>query len=167
MTDVRICVRWSPAEDAALRRLRDIEHLDWLAIAAALPGRSAGACEQRYYGKLKGASGRARRPSRPKLGKPVSWRKRGAAVAGVVAAPAPREVAAAPAPAPVVITPRIRMPSLDGLRERAELHLRIAERGLTGGVFGDPAPGRSALDERTRAAAEALVRRFDAEASDG
>ncbi|WP_407146266.1 hypothetical protein [Bradyrhizobium sp. ORS 86] len=39
------------------------------------------------------------------------------------------------------------------LRERAELRLRILECGLTGGVFGDPPPGRSALDQRRAAPA--------------
>jgi len=61
---------------------------------------------------------------------------------------------------------RRRMPSLDHLRERAELHLRISGQGLTAGFFGDPPPGRSALDERVRAAAAATQRPSDREGSD-
>jgi hypothetical protein len=146
----RTSVRWSPHDDAKLLRLRDGERWGFPEIAAAMPGRTAPACEQRYYGKLKGVRDKRPRPSGPKpTVPPVSWRKRGAAVA--IVAPAAAVEVVAP-PAPVAIAPRIRTPLLDGLRERAELHLRIAERGLTAAFFGDPPPGRSALDERTRAA---------------
>ncbi|MEY9703736.1 hypothetical protein ACFLEY_21590 [Bradyrhizobium sp. YCK136] len=153
MNPDRTCVRWSAGEDADLLRLRDVERLDWPAIAAALPGRSGPACEQRYYGKLKGARDRSRRPRGPKPSVPaVSWRKRGVAAAGIVP-----EVAAIVAPAapvlPMPVVERKRMPLLDHLRERAELQLRIDRQGLTAAWFGDPPPGRSALDKRASGSA--------------
>jgi hypothetical protein len=161
----RTAVRWTPHDDKTLLRLRDGERLGFPEIAAAMPGRSASACEMRYYGKLNGVRDKRRRPSGPKpTVPPVSWRKRGAAVA--IVAPAPVVEVVAP-PAPAAIAPRIRTPLLDGLRERAELHLRIAERGLTAAFFGDPPPGRSALDERTRAAAAGAQRPSGGEVSDG
>ncbi|WP_039799889.1 SANT/Myb-like DNA-binding domain-containing protein [Bradyrhizobium sp. WSM4349] len=160
MTVHRTCVRWSAAEDAALLRLRDIERRDWLSIAARLPGRSAASCEQRYYGKLKSSRDCTRRPRGPIPSRPaVSWRKRGGAiaVAPVVDAPAP--------PAPVSV--RTRMPFLDHLRDRAELHLRIDRQGLTAAFFGDPPPGRSALDQRASAANAAVQRPSGIGVSDG
>ncbi len=129
-------------------RLRDGEDLDWTTIAAAMPGRTASACEQRYYGKLKGARDRAPRRTgpAPKPGAPGLWRR-----PVVVNVPLAEKPVAPLAP---VVEIR-RMPSLDHLRERAELQLRIDRQGLTAGFFGDPPPGRSALDERIRAAAAA------------
>jgi hypothetical protein len=52
---------------------------------------------------------------------------------------APRSPGPPPSPS-VVATSRL---VLD-----AELRNRIAERGITGGLLGDPPPGRSALDEK-------------------
>lgn len=164
MTQERTCVRWSAAEDADLLRLRDVERLDWPAIAAALPGRSGPACEQRYYGKLKGARDRSRRPRGPKPSVPaVSWRKRGVAAAGVAAAGVAAagivpEVAANISPAapvlPLPVVERKRMPLLDHLRERAELQLRIDRQGLTAAWFGEPA----AWSVGTRQARQRLCR---------
>jgi hypothetical protein len=89
----RTAVRWTPYDDATLLRLRDGDGLGFEEIAAELPGRTPAACAIRYYGKLKGAAGRTGAPrgqSRARL--PVSWRKRGASVAGVVAVPQPAAV---------------------------------------------------------------------------
>lgn len=145
--------QWLREEDADLLRMRDGERLDWPAISAQLPGRSAAACEQRYYGKLKDVRNRTRRPRGPKPSEPVvSWRKRGAAIGGVV-------TDSVPPSAPVVLPPvpeRTRMPLLDHLRERAELQARIERQGLTAAYFGDPPPGRSALDQRANGLAAPL-----------
>jgi hypothetical protein len=153
----KACVRWTPYDDATLLRLRDGDGLGFEEIAAELPGRTPAACAIRYYGKLKGAAGRTRRAKGPKPSAPaVSWRKRGASVAGVVAVPQPAAVVVvAPAAKASPAVERFRMPCLDHLRENAELQLRIDRQGLTAGFFGDPPPGRSALDERTRAAGAA------------
>src|SRR4051812_43676296 len=166
----RTAVRWTPYDDATLLRLRDGEGLGFQDVAKRMPGRTASACEMRYYGKLKGARNQTRRASGPRPSIPaVSWRKRGAAVAGVVAAPADVASPALPsATRPLMISAdRIRMPCLDGLRERAELQLRIDRQGLTAGFFGDPRPGRSALDERARAPAPVAGRPFSVAVSDG
>lgn len=165
MTDRR-CARWSAAEDAALLRLRDVQRRDWPAIAAILPGRTASSCEQRYYGKLKGARDRTPRRRGPEPSVPaVSWRKRGARLAGVAAAAAPAAVAPVP---PVTVTRRGRVISTEMLREDAFLRSRIEACGdLTRGFFGDPPPGRSALDERASAAAAAVQRPSGIGVSDG
>jgi hypothetical protein len=165
MTVHRTCVRWSADEDTALLRLRDIERRDWLSIAARLPGRSVASCEQRYYGKLKGARDCTRRPRGPIPSRPaVSWRKRGGAIA--VVAPDVVAVVDVPAP-PAAVAVRTRPPFLDHLRDRAELHLRIDRQGLTAAFFGDPPPGRSALDQRASAAGVAVQRPSGVGVSDG
>lgn len=131
---------WTEADQARLLKLRDDDGLDWSAVAAAMPGRTLAACKVQYYERLRERCG-ARRYSATRQLPP--------------APPRPAPVAApAVTPAPVVAR-EARGGSLAGLREAAELRLRIAERGLTGGVFGDPPPGRSALDERARPAAAA------------
>jgi hypothetical protein len=165
---------WKPAEDEAILRLRDVARLGWKAIAEKMPGRTPASCEQRYYGKLKGARDRAPRPTGPAPSLPVvSWRKRGAAIAGVVAAPAveipPVAVdATARQCGPLAFVARGRVLSTEVLRDHAALVARIQVCGdLTRGWFGDPPPGRSALDGRTRAAAEAVQRAFSIAVSDG
>ncbi|BAL77051.1 hypothetical protein [Bradyrhizobium cosmicum] len=141
-------VRWTSADDEKLLRLRDGERLSFPEIVKQMPGRTQGACELRYYMGLKGVRDGTERPKGPKPFLPaVSWRKRGAVKAGVVLEP-PVAVASLPVPVPPPVVERRRMPSLDHLRERAELQLRIDRQGLTAGFFGDPPPGRSALDQR-------------------
>lgn len=148
---------WDSEEDERLRRLREENGLGWPVIATYFEGRTAAACQIRYYKFLRTSETPDRRPGpKPRL-PAVSWRNRGAALPGVV--PPPPAPAAAPLPPkpirPIPVSGN-RGPYLEALRERAELHLRIAERGLTGGVFGDPPPGRSALDERTQGRAAPL-----------
>lgn len=161
------CKRWSAAEDDKLLRLRDQSRLRWSKIAALLPGRTAGACEVRYYTKLGAARDRSHVRPGPKPTLPVvSWRKRGVAIAVVVQPPQ----AAAPAARPVEVAsfvPRGHTMSTATLREHAALSARIEACGdLTRGWFGDPPPGRSALDERARAAAGAVQPSLPGEASD-
>ncbi|MFB6460470.1 hypothetical protein [Bradyrhizobium tunisiense] len=135
-------VLWSQAEDDHLLFLRDREKLRFCQIGLRL-GRTPEACEVRYYGRLFAVNGAKHYGQARGAGRPVGGSK-----------PRPEKVVRP-------IEPQIRLPepracravNLDALREMAELRLRIAERGLTGGVFGDPRPGRSALDERTKAAA--------------
>lgn len=137
---------WTAEEDEKLLRLRDGLGLGWKAIAEQMPGRSTASCEQRYYNKLKDARDRTPRPKgpAPKRGAKGYWRR--PVIVNVPLAPKPAPV---PAPAPAPAVERRRMPSLDHLRERAELQLRIDRQGLTAGFFGDPPPGRSALDKRS------------------
>ncbi|MET3991656.1 hypothetical protein ABID65_003296 [Bradyrhizobium sp. S3.9.2] len=135
---------WTGAEDDHLLFLRDREKLTFEAIAARF-GRSRGACKTRYYYDLQRRNGArhytaADRAARRGDGYPVP----------------PELGEGVPALRLPSIGERIRMPSLDALREQAELRLRIAERGLTGGVFGDPPPGRSALDQRANGLAAPL-----------
>lgn len=138
---------WDDAEQDHLLFLRDREKLRFSAIGPRL-GRSPEACEVRYYTKLFAVNAANHYGKTRSGGRPVGGGK-------------PRPTVNRPVkPVEMKIPPPAehggyRAVDLDGLRERAELMLRIAERGLTGGVFGDPPPGRSALDERTRAAAAA------------
>lgn len=121
---------WSEAEDARLDELR-ASGLVWEVIGERMPGRTQQACRQRY-------SLRHGKPSvRP------------------AAAPAP---AAAPRQAPLAPVLAVlqeaearsfgRRISTATLLADAELRARIATKGLTAGLLGDPPPGRSALDER-------------------
>jgi hypothetical protein len=133
--------RWDAAEEDHLLFLRDRERLTFKDIGPRI-GRTAAACEVRYYVRLF-AFNEARHYGRKRdlAPRPVP-----------VAKPAKLEI---PLPAE---HGGYRSVNLDGLREWADLRARIAERGLTGGVFNDPPPGRSALDEHTRAAAAAAQR---------
>lgn len=135
---------WTTAEDDHLLFLRDREKLTFEAIAPRF-GRSKLSCKTRYYYDLRHRNGArhytaADKAARRGVGYPVP----------------PKLGEGVPELRLPSLGERIRMPSLDGLRERAELNLRIAERGLTGGVFGDPAPGRSALDQRANGLAAPL-----------
>ncbi|MCK1460921.1 hypothetical protein IVB34_21795 [Bradyrhizobium sp. 2] len=132
---------WTEADKARLLKLRDDDQLDWSAIVVAMPGRTLAGCKIQYYGRLRDRC-KAKRYSATRQLPPAPPR----------AAPV---VAPAVTPAPV-IKREARGASLDGLREWNELRARIAERGLTGGMFNDPAPGRSALDQRAGAAAAAV-----------
>ncbi|MBW7966785.1 SANT/Myb-like DNA-binding domain-containing protein [Bradyrhizobium sp. BR 10261] len=143
---------WSSYEQAKLLRLRDAQKLAWPAIVEAMPGRTEGACKVQYYAILRDqAQARRYRPTRLAVSRPR---------------PAPVIVTAPPVAPATTIAPAPRGASLSALREAAELRLRIAERGLTGGWFNDPPPGRSALDARRRAAAEATQGRSAGEVSD-
>lgn len=130
--------RWDAADEDHLLFLRDVDRLGFEAIAPRLD-RSMLACQARYYGRLADRNGAKHYPAWHPLA-----RKAGLPVAPTPAPPAP----VAPAPAPPAPPRDSRSTNLDGLRDWADLLGRIAERGLTGGVFGDPPPGRSALDER-------------------
>lgn len=169
MTDApkKTAVRWKPADDAKLLRLRDVDLLGFAEIAAALPGRTPAACEMRYYGKLKGSRDRRPRPTGPApVGKAVGyWRKPPAAVPAASNDNSGRASEPAPAP-PAPVVERKRMPFLDHLRERAELQLRIDRQGLTAAFFGDPPSGRSALDQRAKARPAGVQRPFSIAVSD-
>jgi len=115
--------------------MRDVQKLPWSQIS--LPGRNSKSCQNEYnrngFARLRDQTPSAvpHASELPRCGRPPV------------------------APSPVIdrkIPPACRTDYLDALRERAELQLRIAERGLTAGFFGDPPPGRSALDERRAAA---------------
>ncbi|MGM4955674.1 SANT/Myb-like DNA-binding domain-containing protein [Bradyrhizobium barranii] len=153
---------WSTHEDETILRLRDVSQLNWKAIAAKVPGRSAAACEQRYYGKLQGARNRAPRPTgpAPKPGPRGYWRR-----PVVVNVPLAAKPAKLPPP-PFV--PRGRVATTEALRDAALLQARIETCGdLTRGYFGDPEPGRSALDQRAKGAPAAVERPFSIAVSDG
>lgn len=131
-------IRWDAAEEDHLLFLRDRERLDFDAIGLRL-GRTGSACEVRYYGRLYGRNGaRHQGVFRP------------AVVPMVVKVPARPVMQRPPAPMSPArpIGSNHRASDLGALRDCTELLARIAERGLTGGVFGDPKPGASALDKR-------------------
>ncbi|MBR1206978.1 MULTISPECIES: SANT/Myb-like DNA-binding domain-containing protein [unclassified Bradyrhizobium] len=139
---------WTDLEDAKLLHARDVLRVPWDKIEQHMPGRSRGGCVRRYYTDLQADNQATRR----------NWKAKGRRVAvppkpvvpGIVRALvevfAP-PIAPAP-PKPVIVLDRGGSAPLGGLRDYAELLARIAERGLTGGVLGDPPPGRSALDQR-------------------
>lgn len=92
---------WSPAQDAEMIHLREIEKLVWSSVDNRL-GRSLGSSQSRYS-RLLAAAG--------------------------------REVQTRGRPDPAL------------LRER-DSYKRLEHSTLTAAFFGDPLPGRSALDER-------------------
>lgn len=135
-------VAWTPLEDAEILRLRDDEGLAFDEIVASLPGRTIDAIKLRYYSKLR---------SRSLVGQGI-LRKRGRRRRKI----APEVYVEPPAPPlqPVdnagARPPSVRRVSTYVLVADAELRARIALQGLTAGIFGDPPPGRSALDEKKR-----------------
>ena len=130
--------KWTEAEHLRLRHMREVEQRIWADIS--LPGRSSKACEIEYH-----RAGFIRlSPVEPKPVPPRERTRRSAQ---------PQPAHELPDPAIERAIPRARRSDLGALRDKAELRDRIIERGLTGGVFGDPPPGRSALDERRAAAA--------------
>lgn len=130
--------RWDAAQEDHLLFLRDREKLRFAEIGPRM-GRSPQACEVRYYTRLFAVND-AKHQNRVR----DAIRPAGAAKPAAPQIPLPAEHGG------------FRAVDLDALRQRAELLLRIAERGLTGGVFGDPAPGRSALDQRANGLAAPL-----------
>lgn len=133
---------WTSSEHKRLRYLRDVEKLPWSKIS--LPGRTSKACEGEYHARrfaqLRNDPPREKPPRsepKPKRGRPP--------------------LAASPGIERKIPPAACRADHLDALRERAELQLRIAERGLTAGWFGDPPPGRSALDQRVAASLPTLA----------
>ncbi len=135
---------WSPAEDAKL--LASAEVREPRKYIAARLGRTKGACDMRLM-KLRNAMKRERRsiPPAPKLPKSEVKPKR---TYVKQARPAKPVIGSAILQAP----PSAKLPrtvSVGVLMADQELRDRIRERGLTGGLLGDPAPGRSALDQRS------------------
>lgn len=125
---------WSPLEKSLLLLLRNKRRMKWADVSKLIPGRSPAACTVAYFA-IK---------HRVRLEKERAEAR---------ASKEPRALAIAP-PAPVVAQPQQAPPSKPSpramstfiLREDAELRARIETLGITAGLLGDPAPGRSALD---------------------
>jgi hypothetical protein len=129
--------RWTERELARLVGLREKHCMTWSAIAELFPGRTIGACTIAYHMiGVRRSRDAARAAALALAPAPLKIRT---AIAHRVLAPAPAR-AMPPASPHVVATSR--------LVADAELRDRIAGRGLTAGFFGDPAPGRSALDRK-------------------
>jgi hypothetical protein len=145
---------WLTPEIDKIEDMRD-RGLSWSTISAEFPKRTQAQVCSAYHNrkrKRERDTNRERQRTIERAGKVQQ-----------LAAPAP---ARAPAP-PLPIMVDRRMPWLEPMRDWAELCQRIAERGLTGGYLGDPPPGRSALDERTRAAAAGREPSISVGGSDG
>lgn len=142
---------WSEAECEKLLRLRDKERWDWPEIEEAMPGRTLSACKVQYYGILKSRNAAKRIMRSPRSLQPLKPSP-AVSLGRVPAAP----VSSPPIAEPVVPVRRA-LPaepargsaavSTGLLIADAEMRSRIAVLGITGGLLGDPAPGRSALDK--------------------
>lgn len=132
---------WTDEEHAELIRQRSVLMLPWEAVR--LPGRSNKACINEFY-KARLSQRIARALHQKRRGRPP----------GPAVKPVPVETCSSSER--VLRSRERRQQDLGVLRDWTALLERIAERGLTGGCFGDPAPGRSALDQRA-SAAEAAV----------
>lgn len=116
-----VAPNWTEAEDRLLWRLREDEGAEWPAITRQL-GRTEAACAMRLSKLRKARRGRG------------------------VATSAVSSIRVAP---PQTATPRLVTAPLKVVRAvDHDILERIAERGLTAGVFGDPPMGASALDKR-------------------
>jgi hypothetical protein len=122
---------------ADLLYLRDIEEMTWSAIALRI-GLPRSTCEN-HYNKHRSSHPlpmkRMDPPPQPEV-PAAPKRKYYKASLGAVISQAP----------PSARQPRTVPMSV--LVADQDLRDRIRERGLTGGLLGDPAPGRSALDQR-------------------
>ncbi len=115
--------------------------LQWREIAASFPGRTPAACILAFYN----IGARARRAAiragvKPFAGKKPRKRRKCGGADHLVYPPTPRLAAPLPRNSAVL--------SFSALQAAAELRDRIEVLGVTGGLLGDPAPGRSALDQR-------------------
>lgn len=126
---------WSPLEKSLLLLLRDKRRMKWADVSKLIPGRSPAACTVAYFAiKHKVRLEKERAEARNKEPRPSR-------------AVSPAPVAARPQQAPPS-KPSPRATSTFILREDAELRARIETLGITAGLLGDPAPGRSALDAK-------------------
>lgn len=132
--------RWTEAELEKMFRMR-ARGCAFDEISAEIGTRTTSACMSTYYveiGRRRALAGIA--PNRRPRHTPP---------------PPPPVTSPAPSPAPPPSPPiEIRgdrsSASTVMLSVDAELRARIAERGITGGLLGDPMPGRSALDKKLR-----------------
>lgn len=131
--------KWRPDELEILVKLRRAGN-GWDAISAQLAGRTASACMASYQNaKGRAARAAAREALRERIvqakANARAWTPPQRPAAAVMATPAPGRLSVG------------RM-STSALRIDAELRGRIEILGITGGLLGDPPPGRSALDAR-------------------
>nr|WP_246718530.1 hypothetical protein [Bradyrhizobium elkanii] len=124
-------------------RQRSVLMLPWEAVR--LPGRSNKACINEFY-KARLSQRIARAMHQKRRGRPP----------GPAVRPEPEPIETCSSSEQVLRPRARRQQDLGVLRDWADLRGRIAERGLTGGWFGDPPPGRSALDQRASEAADAV-----------
>jgi hypothetical protein len=153
---------WTPEEDAALAALRR-QGLPWRDIPAQMPGRTIHACQQRLFNlKLKSEGKQKNNPATRrarKLRKQQAALERREALAkkALGYAIARAEIAAAKEREAETnrqaakSQPSARRLSTHVLIADSELRSRIEKQGPNG-LFGDPMPGRSALDRRNAGA---------------
>jgi hypothetical protein len=127
---------WPQRDLDCLARLREGKKAKWAEIAAIFPGRTIGACQLAYHGIKSRRLRDQQRALAQGLVANVSTASRLLAVPPIAA---PTRVMPPPSPS----TMRTSM-----LRADAELRARIELLGATGGLLGDPMPGRSALDQK-------------------
>jgi hypothetical protein len=129
---------WTDQQNALLWQMREVEGLPWPEVAKRLE-HPKGSCQTRLS---------------------MLRRDRVNAVTRDMIEAAPDRNLVLRAPANLVMPPALP-PSARTMRTAilvadAELRARCEVLGLTGGLFGDPLPGRSALDQRRELARHAL-----------
>jgi hypothetical protein len=134
--------KWTEAENLELLRRRDELHLKWDAID--MPGRTSGACQVQYYAVLKDRNAAKKLHRSPWVREP---RQVSQCISFGRVSSAPPQGLPVVAGAPGPYRPA-RHVSTSVLIADADLRGRIATQGLTAGLFGDPPPGRSALDQK-------------------
>lgn len=138
---------WTMFELARLVMLKDQRRLTYTMVSLELPGRTPAACMLAYY---KIQKDRQCTEAKHLVKAMPKWK-----------APKPFRVIAPAAPSPprVMPQPSGAVVSTHTLRVDAELRARIDALGVTGGMLGDPLPGRSALDQKRAGIVE--PERFD------
>ncbi len=154
---------WTPADYDKLLRLRDGEGLSWSAVCDEFPHRTEAALKLVYYTRLRDRNAVKNQPRRPGPSRsrdsvapaPIGVEeklRRLEVIRQASLAFAQRQASRPVKPATVVRpAPPARNSvavSTSLLIVDAELRSRIAVLGITGGLQGDPEPGRSALDKR-------------------
>lgn len=132
---------WTPQMVDALFFLREVEELTWREIGIAFDDEGPNCCTRYNYYSAKRRTAELRAGNRDEIadlalrGQPVPVR-----------APKPEPVIVAPpmaAAQPVKARPARSFQATDNF-----VLARIERQGVTAGMFGDPLPGRSALDKR-------------------
>lgn len=136
---------WTPNMIDRLFELRDVQKLSWDEIGAQFNDKGANCCTRyNYYSTKRRIAAARSRFKAPSGSDYVAFPARAIASPPSPPPAPPRRIAIAPALAPAEPVQRPRyFHDAD-----ADIRARIAAQGLTAGFFGDPAPGRSALDQR-------------------
>lgn len=132
---------WKPEKVARLIHMRADLGMPWADIGAAMGEKPANCCTRYNYHQAKKRIADIRARVRAEV---AEGSCRASATAPQQTAQSPAHFAVAPSVVPPEPSKRPRYFH----HPDADIRGRIARQGITAGLFGDPPPGRSALDQR-------------------